>query len=56
MRFEFFVASRYLRAKRRQVEVLSGRERNRGPRHARFSRDGVGSGSPLPKSRAKRGT
>jgi hypothetical protein len=41
MRFELFVASRYLRAKRRQVEAFSGRER---------------SGSPLPKSRAERGT
>ncbi len=27
MRFELFVASRYLRTKRRQVEALSGRER-----------------------------
>jgi hypothetical protein len=27
MRFEFFVASRYLRAKRRQVEAFCGRER-----------------------------
>jgi len=40
MRFEFFVASRH-RAKRRQVEAFSGRERSE---------------SPLPKSRAERGT
>src|SRR5271155_5331944 len=41
MRFELFIATRYLRAKRRQVEALCGRER---------------SGSPQPKSRAERGT
>jgi hypothetical protein len=41
MRFELFIATRYLRAKRRQVEAFCGRER---------------SGSPQPKSRAKRGT
>jgi hypothetical protein len=33
-----------------ELEALSRRERSRGPRYARFSRDGVGSGSLLPKS------
>jgi len=41
MRFELFIASRYLRANRRQVEAFCRRER---------------SGSRRPKSRAKRGT
>ena len=35
-----------------EVEAFCGRERSGGPRHARCSRDGVGSGSPQPKSRA----
>ncbi len=35
-----------------QIEPFSGRERSRGPQHARFSRDGVGSGSPFARSRA----
>jgi len=38
-----------------EVEPDCGRERSRGPHHARFSRDGVGSGSPQAKSRAQRG-
>jgi len=38
-----------------ELEPFCGRERSRGPQHARFSRDGVGSGSPQAKSRAERG-
>jgi len=39
-----------------EVEPLSGREPTGGPNPACFWRDGVGSGSPLAKSGAKRGT
>jgi hypothetical protein len=45
MRFELFVATRYLRAKRRQVEASCGRESELGE-----------DGSPQPKSRVQRGT
>src|SRR5215469_16486889 len=43
------------RPERFELEPFCGRERSRGPRHARFSRGGVGSGSPQAKSRAERG-
>jgi hypothetical protein len=44
MRSELFVATRYLRAKRRQVEASCGRESELGE-----------DGSPQPNSRARRG-